>query len=336
MRDRRDNYCYNREQMIEYRNRCNSKEDQDLKDARPLVTIVIPAYNAMPYLKEAIESVRQQTYTPIELIVVDDGSTDETGAYLEQHGDGFRWYTQRNQGQSAAINGGWELAEGEIISYLSADDALLPHAVEAAVETLQRHPEIVMAYGDYELIDEWGRVVKEVRVPEFHYDQLAVGMLCQPGPGVFLRRDAVLQAGGWDTGLRQMPDYAYWLKLASGGDFRRIPRSCAQYRVHDGSQTYAPSDEIRSDEPLRIMSQFLASNYPRPSIRNRHREAMAQANLLSARLHMRSGRPRLARSRVAAALRHHPATMVRFRTIRLLLNGWLGRLVFRLRRGRSR
>jgi glycosyltransferase involved in cell wall biosynthesis len=89
----------------------------------PLVSIVVPAYNHADYLKECIESILAQDYPRVELIVLNDGSTDMTPAILLAYGDRFRWENQANMGQSATLNKGWAMASGDILAYLSADDA---------------------------------------------------------------------------------------------------------------------------------------------------------------------------------------------------------------------
>src|ERR1035438_3997655 len=135
----------------------------------PLVSIVIPAYNYSGYLREAIESVLAQTYRNIELIVIDDGSTDDTRRVLEGYGDRFYWESQENMGQSRTLNKGWGMAKGEILAYLSADDALMPHAVAKSVECLQQNPDAVLSYCNTNFIDLRSRVIRGVTAPEYSY-----------------------------------------------------------------------------------------------------------------------------------------------------------------------
>src|SRR5579883_3105728 len=118
------------------------------------VSIVIPAYNAGSFLREAIDSVLGQSHEAVELIVVDDGSADETPAILDGYGNAFIRIRQPNRGQSAALNRGWEASSGSLLGYLSADDRLRPDAVAKLVEALRRTPKAVLAYPDFDLIDE--------------------------------------------------------------------------------------------------------------------------------------------------------------------------------------
>jgi glycosyltransferase involved in cell wall biosynthesis len=119
----------------------------------PKVSIVIPAYNHANYLDAAIQSVLKQDYPNIELIVLDDGSTDNTHQVLESYGNQFYWETQKNMGQANTLNKGWRMAKGDILAYLSADDVLLPQATSDSVKCLLANPRSVLCYGDFELID---------------------------------------------------------------------------------------------------------------------------------------------------------------------------------------
>src|SRR3954468_13602980 len=148
------------------------------------VSIVIPAYNHGQYVAEAIDSVLQQDYASIDLIVIDDGSADKTAAVLANYSGRARVMSQANAGQSATINRGWTMARGEVVSYLSADDRLEPKAVTRAVAALERHAEAVMVYGDYDLIDPASVVIRRVTAPAFSYTTMVRHLQCAPGPGV--------------------------------------------------------------------------------------------------------------------------------------------------------
>ena len=177
-----------------------------MKSKLPLVSIIIPAYNGARYLKTSVQSVLAQDYPNIELLVFDDGSTDDTVDILKNYGNIFYWESHENMGQSATLNKGWGMAKGEFLSYLSVDDLLESNAVSASVEYLLAHPEIVMTYCDYALIDEAGRLIRDIKVPEFNYSDLLSKIIVQPGPGIFFRREDFQKIGGWDSSLRQMPD----------------------------------------------------------------------------------------------------------------------------------
>src|SRR5258706_2758560 len=129
----------------------------------PLVSIVIPCHNQGNYLRQAIESVLSQDYSHIELIVLDDGSHDDTQAVLASYAGRFRHETHANMGQARTLNKGWGMSKGEFLSYLAADDFLLPGAVRTAVENLVSSPRIALSYLDVHVIDPQSRDFRRVR-----------------------------------------------------------------------------------------------------------------------------------------------------------------------------
>ena len=133
-----------------------------------LASVIIPAYNSAPYLKECIESVLNQTFKNLEIIVVDDGSTDETPDILNKYSDTITWIRQENAGPSAARNRGLEIAKGKYLCFLDADDRYKPIRLEKLVTFLEDHPDLGYAFSDLELfendqtverslIERWGK-----------------------------------------------------------------------------------------------------------------------------------------------------------------------------------
>lgn len=300
----------------------------------PLVSIVIPAYNHAKYLDDAIRSVLVQDYPNIELIVLDDGSTDATRQVLEKYGDRFRWETHKNMGQANTLNKGWLMSRGQILSYLSADDVLLPQAVSVSLQYL--HRDVVMTYCDFNLIDSESKIIRSVAAPEFDYCQMFTQFVCQPGPGVFMTRWAFERAGLWNNAYRQMPDYDYWLRLGMYGRFLRIPNVLAGFRVHEDSQTYASASEAKAEEPARIISDFISQQAIPPVLRGLEQEALANASLVCAQLHLRAGRYCCGGTRFWRAVAIFPRLLVRARTWHVLFNGLFNRTLHRMVRFRNR
>lgn len=296
----------------------------------PLVSIAIPAYNHAQYLDESIRSVLGQDYPRIELIVLDDGSTDSTRDVLVNYTGRFHWETQQNMGQAATLNKGWKMAKGDILGYLSADDLLLPGCVRAAVEVLEACPDVVLTYCDFELIDPHSRFIRTVCTEEFDYRKMVVEFVCTPGPGVFFRRAAFECAGGWDPSLRQMPDYEYWLRLGLVGGFKRIPRTLAAFRVHEGSYTFSDTPPERAEEPVRILNKYFGLPGLPVGIRQERDRAISNALLVSAQLHLRSGRYRAAFACVRYAASVFPKNLLQPRILRQFANGLFNRLGHRL------
>lgn len=297
---------------------------------QPLVSIVIPSYNHAAYLKAAIDSVLAQDYPEIELIVIDDGSTDGSPQILQSYARRFHWELQANQGQVATLNRGWLMSRGEILGYLSADDVLLERAVSSAVRCLREHPDAALAYCDFNLIDPHSAVVRRVRAPEFDYRRMVVEIECPPGPGAFFRRSAFEKAGTWNTEFKQMLDYEYWLRLALHGRFVRIPEVLAGYRVHPGSQSFAASHQIRPEEPIWIVERYFENPAVPPHIRAARDRALGTAHLIAAQLYIKTGRFAAGVATLVRGLRLRPGSLLSLRTVRMLGNALFNRFAHRL------
>jgi glycosyltransferase involved in cell wall biosynthesis len=296
-----------------------------MPSTEPLVSIVIPAYNHARYLDEAISSVLGQSYASVELIVLDDGSRDDTRKVLQRYGTRFYWESQPNIGQSATLSKGWTKAHGEILGYLSADDRLEPSAVAESVAALGAHPDVVATYCDFNLIDPRSQVVRRVRAPEYDYRSMLVTVTCAPGPGAFFRRSAYEKTGPWDRSLRQMPDYDFWLRLGLQGAFVRIPKPLAAFRIHEASQTYGIVSAERAMEPVVILSRAFEHPELPQALKPLRNEAMANASLIAAQLHLRAGRFRDGWRAVRFAAKSDPRVLGSFRTLRLLANAAFNR-----------
>ncbi len=302
---------------------CTAEADPQ---SSPLVSVVVPSYNHGRYVQAAVRSVLDQSYAQVELIVIDDGSTDDSLDILGRLEGGFHLESQKNAGQSATLNKGWAMARGEILSYLSADDLLMPYAIATAVEYLQRSPETVMVYGDFDLIDERSRVLRRVHAPDFDYFDMVVRATCPVGPGVFFRRGAHEAAGGWNPEFRQWPDYDYWLRLGLRGSFQRIPRALAAFRVHDQSQTLSRVSFERAEEPTRVVRGYFASNANIPAhILRAKKTALSHAAVTSAQLHFRAGRIGAAATHLWTAAKLDPGILASPRALYVCAHGLLAR-----------
>lgn len=275
---------------------------------RPLVSIVIPAYNAADYLREAIDSVLAQDYRPIELIVSDDGSTDETPDILRSYGNAFAWDRHDNCGQAETLNRAWAKSRGDILAYLSADDRLHPQAVRRSVEHLLGAPGTALVYCDFNLMDTASQVTRRVSSRPFERRALIGRLHCHPGPGAFFRRSAFERTGGWDPSFRQVPDLEFFFRLSLEGEFAWIPEVLADYRVHAESLTFAPSDPVRSQEPGRLVRKFFARADLPADVAALKRQAFGSADVLEARLHLRAGRTGAALHAWRRSLREDPFT----------------------------
>lgn len=305
----------------------DSTKPKNAMTEQPLVSVVIPAYNHGDFLDASISSVLGQDYARTELIVIDDGSTDNTGEVLKKYAGRFHFESQANAGQVATLNRGWQMSRGEILAYLSADDLLLPNAVSRAVTCLTRNPDAVLAYCDFNLIDPHSQVVRRVTTAEFDYGIMVSELLCFPGPGAFFRRSAFEMVGGWDRQFRQMPDFEYWLRLGLCGRFVRIPAVLAAFRVHPGSQTFSSQNP---NEAVRIVRQYFARTDLPSQIKALESKATSNAHLLSAQLHLRAGSYRLGADNLRRAFTVDRANFFKPMLIRRLANALFNRIGHRL------
>ena len=263
-------------------------ESQADKRVLPLVTIVTPTYNQADYLSKTIDSVLAQDYPKVEYIVIDDGSTDHTCDVLKRYDGRVYWESQANIGQAATLNRGWEMASGEIIGYLSSDDLLKPYAISDSVSFMRRNPDAILVYPDFDLIDAKGNFVREFRTLDFDYCNMVSNLVCYPGPGALFWKRSFDVAGGWNTNLRQIPDFEYWIRLSRYGDFKRMPKVTASSRVHEKSQSFRQISVERAMEPVHSITNLIEAGNIRPDQKECSNGSIAAAYLLSFRLLLRS------------------------------------------------
>ena len=286
----------------------------------PIVSVVIPAYNLAPYLGEAIESALNQDYPKTEVIVLDDGSTDQTRSVLESYAGRIYFESHPNMGQVNTLNKAWGIAKGEILGWIGADDALAPGAITKTVEALAADPGLVLTYGDFNLIDSDSRFIRRVKTNEFDYRDMVVNVVCTPGPGAFFRRNALEATGRWDNSLKIMLDYDYWLRLGLRGRFKRIPEVLALYRIHPGQESFSRMDELKAAEPVRVIERLFASEPLPDDLRPWREKALSNAYLVSAQLNFRGGRYRLGFRNLRDAFALEPTNFLTLKTLRMTAN----------------
>lgn len=203
----------------------------------PLVSVIIPCYKQAHFLGEAIESVRRQTYRNVEIIVIDDGSPDNTSEVAARY-VGVKCVKQENRGLPGARNRGIAESKGDYLVFLDADDRLLPHALETNLQHLLAHPECAFVHGHYRLITVEGQPLptpKRHHCPEAdHYFYLLQSCYIYPPGAVMFRRIALEKVGFFNESQLTVEDWELYLRIA-----RQFPILChhqdvIEYRVHDG------------------------------------------------------------------------------------------------------
>ena len=213
-------------------------------DSRPLVSIIVPSYNQGQYIENTIQSILNQDYKMIELIVVDGNSSDGTLNVLKRYEAHVRYISERDNGQSEAINKGFRIAQGDIITWLNSDD-LYPdrRAVSMIVDEFEQHPECDIIYGDFIEIDENNAVLRIYKRPNFsHKRLLRIGYISQPS--TFFRRSVVDNMQVRED-LQYAMDLEYWLRAHRlNYKFKHIDFLIAAERVHDNAKCVGKKHEM--------------------------------------------------------------------------------------------
>lgn len=234
--------------------------------AGPLVTVIIASYNHGPYIEAAIESVLNQTYSPIELLVVDDGSTDDSVVRIRdlQAKHGFDFREQRNQGLTRTLNDAIARAQGIYIAPFGSDDIMLPDRIALQVTYLADKPEVGLCGGNIEFIQADGSLYpdaeqKQRDIGPQHIDFDDVFLQRKPIPPtatLMFRKEALEKVGGFNPEIR-LEDVYIWLKLTAAGYYiDRMPVLMARYRKH-ATNTYK-NLRFMSDSLLRTYAEYAA------------------------------------------------------------------------------
>lgn len=234
----------------------------------PLASVAVPAYNHARYIGACLESIRDQTYPELELVVVDDGSTDGTGdavqRFVREHGNRFRrveFIRQENRGVGAASNRAIAACRGEWVHLLGSDDRLYPHKIEAQWRAIRDWGDerLALIYADADLIDEDGAVIPKVagaRPPSGPDPEAYLSLVLGnpiPNPTVALHRERFAGLGGFDESLR-LEDWDCWLRLATGYTLARVPERLAAYRRHGANASLR--QPMMLQESWRILGRF--------------------------------------------------------------------------------
>jgi glycosyltransferase involved in cell wall biosynthesis len=199
-----------------------------------LISIIIPAYNAAKTLGKTIQSVLAQTYAEFELLVIDDGSQDDTLAIAQSITDPrIKVFSYPHQGHAASRNRGLDLAQGCYIAFLDADDLWTPDKLAAQYQALQQTPEAAVAYSWTNFIDEDDQFLRRGSYTNANgnvYTKLLLINFIENGSNPLIRQEALLQVGKFDESLVTSPDWDMWLRLAARFAFVCVPAPQVLYR----------------------------------------------------------------------------------------------------------
>lgn len=217
----------------------------------PLISVVIPVYNGNNYLREAIDSVLEQTYKNIEVIVIDDGSIDDTWSIIQSYGSKVRAIRQENHGVGGALNAGIKISNGDYIAWLSHDDLFLPTKLEQQIDFLMRNNQFAACYTDFYQINASGKILQKFESPWYPKEQAIWFFFRQMyihGSTMLINRRCFDKVGLFSEELRYTQDAEMWIRITRYFSIGRVPKALAKQRIHptqDGNNTEKSQAEIK-------------------------------------------------------------------------------------------
>ena len=220
----------------------------------PKVSVIIPVYNCELYIAQAIESVLNQTYTDYEIIVINDGSTDNTYQVLQPYMKKIRYFSQENKGLSATRNQGIKMAKGKLISLLDADDLFLYYKLQEQVAIFEAEPSIGLVQSGWRVVNEKGEKIEDVKPwhksPELDLVTWLKWKATNPS-GMMFRKEWLERVNGFNEDLRRLEDFDIVIRLALAGcQATWFPKVAVCYRQHRGNMTRNLLAQIEVEEKI--------------------------------------------------------------------------------------
>lgn len=249
----------------------------------PSVSVIIPVYNGINYLREAIDSVLNQTYNNYEIIVVDDGSTDDTWAVIQSYGSKIMGIRQNNHGVGGALNTGIKASTNDYIAWLSHDDMFLPTKLQCQIDFLLHNNQFDACYTDFYQINTSGSILRTFESPWYPREQAMWMMFRQMyihGSTMLINRKCFNKVGLFSEELRYTQDAEMWLRIIRHFSIGRVPETLGKQRIHPAQD----SNNVEKTQPeikimyKKIFSTFLADGlFPKNAITSNPTKKMALA-----------------------------------------------------------
>jgi glycosyltransferase involved in cell wall biosynthesis len=227
----------------------------------PKVSVVIPTYNCAHYLEQAIESVMNQTYHDLEIIVLDDGSTDDTAQAVQKYGANINYIRQENRGLPSARNSAIKASSGEFIALLDADDWWEPAKLSEQVPILDEDPELCLVYSDLEVVYDDGSVIpsflssRPIATSGYVFDQLLQSSFILPST-VILRRSCLDKVGMFDESMRSHEDIDLWLRLCQRWNVALVRKPLTHRR--QGTANMSSNEGLRTEYGIKLLVKALS------------------------------------------------------------------------------
>lgn len=293
----------------------------------PTFDVIIPAYNAAKFLPQAIDSVVAQTFEDWRILLVDDGSTDNTAEvvapYIEQLGPKLKYIKQANGGLPAARNTAIRNSSAELLALLDADDIWLPERLAESVKSFEGRPEVGLAYGSISRIDSEGVILETFpcdqkngagRIAPYIY----MRRVQLPCPTITFRKSCIDDVGMFDETLRATEDRDLWLRIALKYEVAIVPKVIALYRTSPNAMTTDPERMLKAQE------QFIEKHFGAPGCGVwARRVAMSAIYRQRAEALKDRNRPWHALTSSVRALAYFPMDFKNIRTAGSLLWAWI-------------
>jgi len=272
------------------------------------VSVVIPAYNTARFLRESIDSALAQTHPPLEIIVVDDGSTDDTPAVLASYGDRIRALRQSNAGVAAARNAGLALARGEYVAFLDSDDIWLPRKLELQLACFAADPALGLVHCGFEEFDRGQKIFLD-GMEGWVADELLLlqrEVISAPGTSILVPRRIANEAGGYDPRMRLGEDWDFCYRIATRYRVGYIREVLLRYRMHAGG------NHFNIERMERGMLLAFEKAFADPALKKLKRSSYGRLHTILAGCYFEQHALQKFVRHVIASLRYDPRNFVRF------------------------
>ena len=234
--------------------------------AYPKISLVTPSLNQGKFIEATIQSVLSQNYPNLEYLVMDGGSSDNTIDVLKSYSSQLQWVSEKDKGQTDAINKGLRIASGEIVAYLNADDLLLPGTLLKIAQLFMEHPQTMWITGQCRIIDENNREIrklitayKNLWLRLSHRSILLITDYISQ-PATFWRANLMSEMGYLDESLHYAMDYEYWLRLYSKYPPLFVPQYLAAFKIHPQSKNSSSGHkDVYIEEELAAIQRYTKS-----------------------------------------------------------------------------
>ena len=315
--------------------------------ATPAITVLMPAYNAGRYVREAVESVLAQAFTDFEFLIINDGSTDETAAVLSSFSDSrIRVISRENRGLIASLNEGIALARAPLIARMDADDVCLPQRLQRQMDFLSANPDHVLVGSDVVYTDREGRTIMTISAGGHTDAEIREGFYRRSPifhPTVLVQKAVLEAAGGYPAGALLFEDWLLWGRVMEHGKAAVLPEVLLRVRLNPESVTV--DEKWRGPEFSEIRARSLRQGFVSEPDAQRLKEILSSQDFKSfkeAAYYVLIGKkylwdnpqPRLARQAFAEAIRRYPRQLSSYAlwAAGLLPKGWMQTVYQRLKK----